>query len=441
MSKTSRRRVLRGMMNGAAVTLALPFLECFLNGNGNALASGAPLPTRFGTWFWGLGMTDKIFTPKKFGADYDLPEQIASWKDIKQHVNIYSHLNVTTDGRPVPCHYTGWVAVTTGEAPLNGSTYPRESIDVTIADVIGTTSRFRSLQLAATGNPRNTHSFRSTDAVNPPEVSAAELYEKIFGPEFKDPNSPNFTPDLGIKTRKSLLSALTEQSADFRRTIGSADKARLDEYFTSVREMEGRLALQLEKPAPAPVCHIPKALEKDFVVGIDTELLASRHNVMTDMLVMALACNQTNVFNMLYSDATAITTRAGYSKVHHTITHEEPYDVKLGYQTDSAWFATRAMESFAYFVKAMANFKEGDGTLLDRSLVMAYSDLALAQVHSLTGIPIMTAGTASGRMKTGIHFDGKGWICDARWFDGPASDGNADQRVGPELHENDSDHH
>ena len=57
----SRRRILRGMMNGAAVTVALPFLDCFLNGNGNALASGAPMPVRFGTWLWGCGVATQIF--------------------------------------------------------------------------------------------------------------------------------------------------------------------------------------------------------------------------------------------------------------------------------------------------------------------------------------------------------------------------------------------
>lgn len=67
MSTTTRRNVLRGMLNGSAVAVGLPFLELFLNGNGTALADGAPLPTRFGTWFWGLGMNKEIFTPTKFG--------------------------------------------------------------------------------------------------------------------------------------------------------------------------------------------------------------------------------------------------------------------------------------------------------------------------------------------------------------------------------------
>ena len=65
MNGLNRRRVLRGMLNGTAVTVALPLLNCFLNGNGTALASGKPMPVRFGTWFWGLGMAQKVFIPKK----------------------------------------------------------------------------------------------------------------------------------------------------------------------------------------------------------------------------------------------------------------------------------------------------------------------------------------------------------------------------------------
>lgn len=407
MSTTTRRNVLRGMLNGSAVAVGLPFLELFLNGNGTALADGAPLPTRFGTWFWGLGMNKEIFTPTKFGADYDLKEQTASWKDIKQHVSVLSGFDVELDGRPNVCHYSGWVTVRTGEVPVNGVTYPSESIDVTIADSIATGTRFRSLELAATANPRSSMSFRSTNSINPPEVSATEFYQKVFGSEFQDPNAPEFHPDPRIMTRKSVLSAVMDHSKNFRNRLGAADQARLDEYFTAIRGLESRLALQLEKPAPAPQCKIPAAIETDVGPGIEADTVGARHNLMTDLLVMAIACNQTKVFNMLYSEAGANTSKKGVAAIHHTFTHEEPIDVKLGYQPQSAWFVTRAMESFAYFVKALANFKEGDGTLLDRSLVFAHSDLQLAQVHSLKSLPMMFAGTAGGRMKTGIHVDGK----------------------------------
>jgi hypothetical protein len=83
MEKLGRRRILRGMLNGSAVTLGLPLLDVFLNGNGTALADGSPLPVRFGTWGWGLGMSKSIFVPKTYGAKWDLPEEIESLKNVQ----------------------------------------------------------------------------------------------------------------------------------------------------------------------------------------------------------------------------------------------------------------------------------------------------------------------------------------------------------------------
>ena len=85
MSKLSRRRFLRGTLNGGVVTITLPFLDCFLNDSGTALANGAPIPMRFGTWSWGLGMSEAIFVPKKTGPNFDLPEEIAALAPIQQH--------------------------------------------------------------------------------------------------------------------------------------------------------------------------------------------------------------------------------------------------------------------------------------------------------------------------------------------------------------------
>src|ERR1700722_15097798 len=98
MMNLNRRRVLRGVLNGGAVTVGLPLLNCFLNGNGTALASGAPLPVRFGTWFWGLGMSKSVFVPKKVGAGFDLPEELVALKNVRDHVNLYTNLVAYRDG-------------------------------------------------------------------------------------------------------------------------------------------------------------------------------------------------------------------------------------------------------------------------------------------------------------------------------------------------------
>ena len=116
----SRRRVLRGMLNGSLVAVSLPFLDCFLNENGTALAAtNSPLPTRFGTWFWGLGMNAPAFTPKKVGADFDLPDEIASLKDVKQYLNLFTNFTIPTDTNPNLCHHSGWVALRCGSIDEN----------------------------------------------------------------------------------------------------------------------------------------------------------------------------------------------------------------------------------------------------------------------------------------------------------------------------------
>lgn len=405
--RITRRGILRGTLNGAAITVTLPFLDMLLNDGGTAFAAtGQPLPSRFGTWFWGLGVDPKIFKPPVGALTGALPAQLAPLEKVKQHLNVFTNFDVLTDGAPNLCHYTGWVALRTGSPPAGRGSLPGPSLDTAITDVIGGGTRFRSLQLAATGAPRDSFSFVSSSAVNPPEISAVEFYRKIFGPEFQDPNSPTFTPDPKIMTRKSVLSAVSEQRKDLERTLGAADKARLDQHYTSIREIENRLALQLEKPPAAPNCKVATE-PKEVSVGLDVDVVRTRHRAMTDLLAMALVCNQSKVFNMVYSDSGSSLVRKGLDKTHHAFTHEEPIDPTKGFQLLSSAFVNNAMEEWGYFVDKLAATQEGDGSLLDRCLVYAHSDCEIAKVHSLTSVPMFTAGKLGGKVKTGQHIDGK----------------------------------
>jgi hypothetical protein len=125
-------------------------------------------------------------------------------------------------------------------------------------------------------------------------------------------------------------------------------------------------------------------------------------------LVMALACNQTKVFNLLYSNSASSLTRAGYPDPHHNITHEELIDDERGMQVQSSWFLREAFKAFAYFVEALERQPEGDGSLLDHTLVYAHSDNESAKTHVLDGTPMFTAGRGNGRLLTGLHIDGQG---------------------------------
>jgi hypothetical protein len=386
-------------------------LDCFLHSNGEALASGAPMPVRFGTWFWGCGVNTARWFPDKTGVDYDLKTELLPIKPYQSKVNVFSGFNCLLGGKPNLAHWSGVMATFAGAAPTKGgmgsgsTDYP--TIDTLVSDAIGKSSRFRSLEIACTGQSSVSYSMRAGSTVNPSEVDPVSLYKRIFGPEFKDPNAAEFKPDPAIMLRQSVLAAVKDDRDELMRTVGSADRQRVDRYFTSLREVEQQLGMMLEKPAPAEACVMPKEPAKTEL-GPTWELAIKSHDLLGQLVVMALACNQTRVFNVALSTAASNLRRSGSPISFHELTHEEPIDEKLGYQPNATYFMERSMEAFASMLRMMDSVKEGDGTLLDHSLVLATSESNYAKIHSLENLPILVAGSANGKWKTGQHIVGKG---------------------------------
>ena len=403
MPKLSRRRILKGMLGGSAVTVGLPFLDCFLNENGTALASGLEMPVRFGTWGYGLGGTTSVFVPKKLGADYDLPPEIESWARVREHINLFTNSKGYLDGNSNRCHYSGWVIARCGIAPSDR--IPGETIDTTMAKQIGKTTRFNSLTATATGNVTTTYSYVNADTPNPAEWSPIKFYTRLFGPDFQDPNASAFTPDPRIMVRKSVLSGIMEQTRALEKTVGASDRARIDQYFTELRQLERQFEHRLTKPEPIAGCQPHDQPPEELAMGSDVESVQMRHRMMTDLMVMALACDQTRIFNMALSDASSGLIKPGYEKPHHTCTHEEPVDEDLGYQPNASWFTRRSMEAWADFVEAFTKVREGDGTLLDNVLIYATTDVGYARTHTLDEMVVFTAGRAGGKVRSGLHID------------------------------------
>ncbi|WP_428334868.1 DUF1552 domain-containing protein [Novosphingobium sp.] len=210
--------------------------------------------------------------------------------------------------------------------------------------------------------------------------------------------------------RQSVLSAVGEQRRALIARAGAADRARLDQYFTSVREMEGKLALQLQKPPPAQACIRPvePAVLPANIDMTDQSVRRTNHKLMAELLAMGLACNQTRAFNMTFSAAAADLHQAGETTGYHQLTHEELIDRAIGYQPKVDRYAIYSMEAFAEFVTALASVREGAGTLLDNCMVFAHSEVSYAKNHDVSGVPVMIAGRAGGRLKPGIHVRGGG---------------------------------
>lgn len=403
-----RRTALRGMMNGAGIAVGLPLLDVFLNGNGTAMAAtGAPLPVRFGTWFWGLGCNPTRFFPDKKGAGYDLKIELEPIRALQHKINIFSDFNVPLDGAPNLPHNSGGIGIRTGMAAQSEGGLPAPSFDVLIGDAIGTRTRFRSLELSATGDSRNSLSGRGNGNINPSEGSPVALYQRLFGLGFRDPNKASFTPDAKVMARRSVLSAVSEQRKALDAKVGTADRQRLDQYYTSLRQLENQLDVELTPPQPIEACRIPTRppeITNDAVI----EHVIDNHKLMADLLVMALACDQTRVFNLNFNNGASSLTRIGSTITHHQLTHEEALDNKLGYQPEATFFINKIMEGWAYFVGALDAVKEGDRTLLDNTLAFAHSETEFAKFHTIDNIPMMTAGSAGGRLKTGLHIGGEG---------------------------------
>ena len=408
MSKLNRRTMLRGVLGGAAVSMGLPFLDCFLNTNGTALADAVGpsqrLPLRFGTWIWGCGHIPERWVPTATGKEFTMPADLEPLAPYKDKLAIFSGFDVKLDGVPNKPHITGCLGLRTG-IPVPGEKVSAPTLDVLIGDAIGGGTRFSSIEVSTSGIQRS-YSFRAGGSPNPSETSPIALYQRIFVEGFQDPNAAKFTPDPQTIVRRSVLSGVKEDRERVMKAVGAADRARLDQYFTSVRQLEQKLELQLQPPAPVKNFKMPSP-PPEVALNSEMDSVMATHKLMAGLIAQALLCNQTKVFNVLLSDTTSNLRRKGSTTTHHTLTHEEPVNPKIGYQEQVGWFATQSMVAWKDFLDALAGIPEGDGTLLDNCLVLAHSDCSIAKAHAVEGIPTMIAGGAGGRIRTGFHMAGR----------------------------------
>ena len=147
--KLDRRFLLRGSCQGALAVMALPFLDCFLDSNGQALAAtGQRIPTRFNTFFYGLGLTKSLWVPKTAGLDYEMTGQLKPLEAYRKKLNVFSGLRVLVDDNPNFQHWSGVGASATGISPTKVSQFDSKTIDQQVADVISRGTRFKSVAAA-----------------------------------------------------------------------------------------------------------------------------------------------------------------------------------------------------------------------------------------------------------------------------------------------------
>ena len=395
----NRRTMLRGVMAGTAIAIGLPALEIFLNTNGNAYAGGDSLPKRFGIFFWGNGILPDRWVPAGMGPTWELSPTLMPLADVKDKITVISGMKVNT-GNTVP-HYSGSAGILSGAAPLNNETeldtFTVPSIDQVIAAAVGQEPRFRSLELSVQpGAPGM--SYNGPHSTNPPESSPAALFQRVFVDGFVMPGSmPMADPRLPL--RKSILDGVMGEATTLQGVLGATDKARLEQHLDGIRALEKQIEKLQQNPPALLACAVPpKPL--DMYPDVDgRKPLSDISRALVDILVMALACDQTRVFsqwfchpvnNLLYPNATA---------GHHQLTHDEP-----GAQPQVHDILLYIMSEFAYLVKALGAVPEGDSTLLDHCAILATSDCSYGKSHSIEEYPILIAGNCNGALKQGLHY-------------------------------------
>ncbi|HXI58530.1 MAG TPA: DUF1552 domain-containing protein, partial [Polyangia bacterium] len=301
-----RRTVLRGFLRGAAVTVGLPALEAMFNSNGTAHADGGALPRRMGIFFFGNGVRLKFWTPAEIGAGWKLTPSLEPLQEVRDYINVVSGMNVMTGNGQG--HHSGTVGILSG-APysppkFNGrSTFSAPSIDQVAANEIGKTSRFKSLEVGVChgvkfveGTTLGYLSHNGPDSPNPPEYEPHAFFTRLFGGGAAAPTaSPAATPDKAALLRKSVLDAVLSDINGLRGQVSAFDRTRLDQHTDNIRRLETRLTSR-----PAASC--ASAKDPGVVSGpVSHEPMEEVTNAMSQLLAMALSCDQTRVFSMMFS--------------------------------------------------------------------------------------------------------------------------------------------
>lgn len=395
----SRRAVLRGVMNGVGLSLALPPLEAMFNANGTAYACGGVIPVRFGLFFWGNGNNPDFWTPTGEGSgdEWSLSEQLAPLETLKDDITVVSGMsvkipNVVPHGSGVAGILTGAPTVSVGE----DDTYSEPSIDQVIAEQIGGETIYSSLQTAAS----DTYglSYNGPSSRNPAETDPYAFYQRIFGDTFREPGSEGLVdPTLGL--RRSVLDSVMNDVSALRGRVGAADQARLDQHLDGIRELEQRLARLEEDPPNLESCARPGEPAASYPDVDGRVAVSDRNRVMSDMIAMALACDQTRVVAHFLTEPINNILWPGASDGHHNLTHDESGD-----QPQVHAITVQCITELAYFLNALKAVPEGDTTLLDNCAILACSEVSKGQLHLLDEMPIVIGGSACGMLRTGMHY-------------------------------------
>lgn len=392
----------RQFLKGIATTLALPTLESFAVGGSAAKTAGHPL--RLGFIYAPNGVNVDRWFPTGGGKDYQLSESLqalAPHRDDFSIIRNLAHQKAFANGdgggdhaRANATFLTGCQARKTSGADIQIGI----SVDQLAANQIGHQTRIPSLELSTDPPRRSGHcdsgyscayqfnlSWLDENTPAPAERDPRLVFEKLFG-------SGNAKEDARRRAyRKSILDFVREDARRLHARLGSTDRSKLDEYTTAVRDIERRIELAEHHPIEVPEDLRPAGIPKSYREHIQMQF---------DLMALAFETDSTRIatFMLAHDGSDRAFPEIGVSSGHHQLSHhrKNPASLEQIAKID-AFYA----ECFASFLTKLKNTREGEGNLLDHSMLIYGSGISDGDRHNHDNLPIILAGHGNGCLQPG----------------------------------------
>lgn len=407
--KSSNLLSRRTLLKGLGVAVSLPWLEAM--GPQNAWAENAApqsvAPNRMAFLYVPNGVNIPDWTPTKEGADFDLPAILAPLEKVKKNLLVLTGLTADKarpngDGggdhaRALSAFLTGAQARKTDGTDIRAGI----SVDQAAAARVGDKTRLASLEIgteqgAMAGNCdsgyscvySSTMAWRSATQPLPKEVNPKLVFERLFA------GAPDASRARRDARRKSVLDFVREDSKGLSVKLGTSDNRKLDEYFSAIRDIE----MRIERAEKLPPVKVPNYAAPTTIPASYEEHI----RLMCDLLVLAFQADVTRVstFVLANEGSNKPYPFINVSEGHHDLSHHGNDQAKKAKIREINIFHAKQL---AYLLEKLSSIPEGDGTLLDHSMITYGSGNSDGNAHNHDNLPILVAGGGCGTLKTGRH--------------------------------------
>jgi hypothetical protein len=378
----------RSFLRAAGVSLALPLLDCMTP----LFAQAAAPPRRMLIIANNLGVLPKFFFPQSAGKDYELSPYLTALANFRGDFTVFSGLSHpgVSGG-----HSADNCLLTAARGAFKAGFRNSISVDQFAAEKLGQVTRFPTFNLGVNIDKGNRSLSWTRDGVLlPAEDSAPKLYERMFIQGDKN----DVVQQLHrLESRGSILDTLMDETRRFSRSLGSDDKARLDQYVTSVREVEDRLqTARAWEMKPKPVATQPPPSDIQ-----DKKLFFEKFDLMLSMAQLAFESDSTRIVTVMadafVTPAFKLDEKRSSTESYHGLSHHGQAEEKVQQLQEAD---RRQMALLNKLFSGLAERKENGERLLDRTMVLYGSSMGDANIHDNTNLPILLAG---GEFKHGQH--------------------------------------